>query len=220
MQSTRSSAESTEVGVADGNRLIADYVRRLERELADLPRSARNDLIDEIEEHISEALAEQPDARDAEILTLLDRIGDPADIADEARGRFGPAPSRPSHALEIAALILILPGSVILPFLGWLAGVVMLWVSNVWTTRDKLIGTLLVPGGLMPAFMMFFGVVGSSTQSCTTTLTGPSGVLEETCTGGLTGIAQAAMLALGVFVILAPLATTAYLAHRLRQARG
>ena len=33
----------------------------------------------------------------------------------------------------------------VIPFLGWVAGVVLVWVSRRWTTRDKLIGTL---GGL------------------------------------------------------------------------
>ena len=35
-----------------------------------------------------------------------------------------------------------------IPFLGWVVGVVLLWISRLWTTRDKLIGTL---GGLSMA---------------------------------------------------------------------
>jgi len=54
----------------------------------------------------------------------LDRLGEPAEVADEARERFGVArPQRPSWH-EIVTLILLLPGSFI-PF-GWLAGLVML----------------------------------------------------------------------------------------------
>jgi hypothetical protein len=32
--------------------------------------------------------------------------------------------------------------------LVWVVGVVLLWRSRAWTLRDKLIGTLVVPGGL------------------------------------------------------------------------
>jgi hypothetical protein len=35
---------------------------------------------------------------------------------------------------------------------GWLAGLVLLWSSRAWTTRDKWIGTLVIPGGLATAF--------------------------------------------------------------------
>ena len=35
-----------------------------------------------------------------------------------------------------------------IPFLGWVVGVVLRWISRLWTTRDKLIGTL---GGLSMA---------------------------------------------------------------------
>ena len=34
---------------------------------------------------------------------------------------------------------------------GWLVGLVLLWSSRLWTTRDKLIGTLIVPGGIATA---------------------------------------------------------------------
>jgi hypothetical protein len=35
---------------------------------------------------------------------------------------------------------------VLVPVLGWLVGLVLLWRSRVWTTRDKRIGTLLALG--------------------------------------------------------------------------
>src|SRR4051812_12124472 len=40
---------------------------------------------------------------------------------------------------------------VLLP-LVWVVGVVLLWRSPAWTSRDKLVGTLLVPGGLAYVF--------------------------------------------------------------------
>ena len=32
-----------------------------------------------------------------------------------------------------------------IPFLGWVLGVILVWLSRIWTTRDKLVGTV---GGL------------------------------------------------------------------------
>jgi hypothetical protein len=33
----------------------------------------------------------------------------------------------------------------VIPFLGWVLGAVLIWLSRLWTTRDKLVGTV---GGL------------------------------------------------------------------------
>jgi hypothetical protein len=44
---------------------------------------------------------------------------------------------------------------VLLP-LVWVVGVVLLWRSRAWTPRDKLIGTLVIPGGL--AYVMYVAV--------------------------------------------------------------
>ena len=42
--------------------------------------------------------------------------------------------------LEVIALV-----ALVIPFLGWVVGVVLVWLSRLWTTGDKLIATL---GGL------------------------------------------------------------------------
>lgn len=34
----------------------------------------------------------------------------------------------------------------------WFVGLVLLWLSEAWATAEKLVGTLLVPGGLLAAF--------------------------------------------------------------------
>ena len=48
--------------------------------------------------------------------------------------------------------------------LGWFVGVVFLWTSETWSTGEKLLGTLLVPGGL--ALPLFLLTVGTSANSC------------------------------------------------------
>jgi hypothetical protein len=49
---------------------------------------------------------------------------------------------------EWAAIILLLLRGFIVG-LGWVAGLVLLWSSRAWSTRDKWVGTLVVPGGLV-----------------------------------------------------------------------
>jgi hypothetical protein len=37
---------------------------------------------------------------------------------------------------------------------GWLVGLVLWWSSRLWTTREKLIGTLIVTGGIATALLV------------------------------------------------------------------
>lgn len=84
---------------------------------------------------------------------------------------------------EVAALWLLLIGGIILPVLGWIIGVIILWASERWTRRDKLMGTFLVPGGLLlpVAVLLYYnlgagwGLCGSEAiQSCTYAMSGRS----------------------------------------------
>jgi hypothetical protein len=187
------------------DKLVADYLKRLNSELRDLPRARRRELVEEISGHIAEARADLESENEAAVRTLLDRLGDPAEIAAEARGRFGV--ERRGSALDIVALVLLLIGGVIVPGLGWIVGVVLLWISQTWTTKEKVIGTLVVPGGLgLPVFLALFG---SYTEVCSGSVGG-----EVTCTGGPSQAAQALGTILVVVLFIAPLATTAFLAHR------
>jgi uncharacterized membrane protein len=123
---------------------VKEYLQELDQELRDLPRSRRQELMGEIHEHIDSALADSPALDEAEVRNVLDRLGDPSDIAEEARHRFGVSKQR-SRGLEIAAVIFLLIGGLIIPVVGWFIGVILLWSSRVWTTGEKLAGTLLFP---------------------------------------------------------------------------
>jgi uncharacterized membrane protein len=76
-----------------GERAVDDYLARLERAMSDLPSSRRKELLDEIREHIEAALAElEPGASEADVRNALERLGEPEDIAKEARERLGIRP--------------------------------------------------------------------------------------------------------------------------------
>jgi uncharacterized membrane protein len=137
-------------------KLVVDYIARLERAASTLPPGERADLIQEIREHIDTAMEEGTVSDEAGTRTLLDRLGEPEAIVASARedrnrgpdrqGVFveGPAERRsPWGALEIATVILLGVGAVVIPVLGPLVGLILLWSSSQWTRRQKRIGTAI-----------------------------------------------------------------------------
>jgi hypothetical protein len=50
---------------------------------------------------------------------------------------------------DLLAVVGLVVGSLVLPVVGWLVGLVLLWRSRSWTTLEKLLGTLVWPGGLL-----------------------------------------------------------------------
>ena len=196
------------------DQLVDDYLRRLNRELADLPRARRREVVEEITEHIAEARAALPVESEADVRNLLDRVGDPSELAADARERFGLRPSR-AGIREIAAIVLLLVGGFLM-FIGWVVGVVLLWASDAWNTRDKLIGTLVVPGGLVLPLSLF--VLAGTGETCSGVIDPRTrAVIERTCTGGPSFAAQLLAGAVFVVLVLAPIVTSIYLARRMRR---
>jgi hypothetical protein len=180
--------------------LVGRYLHDLGAELRDLPANQRQEILDEVGEHIAAARAALDTETEAEVRTVLERLGEPADIAAEARERFGvPAePARPATPwLEIIALI-----ALVIPFLGWLVGVVLVWVSRLWSTRDKLIGTI----GGMSWVVAGLGTLSLSARGSTAVGSAPPGPAETS------------LLEVVLFVLpfLLPIVAAVYLAVRLR----
>lgn len=117
----------------DTDRLIEDYLRRLDHAAAHLPRARRAELVADIRGHIDAALPQEQAGGEAAVRNLLDRLGPPVDIVEAALPDT-PDADRRAGRLEIAALIALL-----VPFLGWGVGAVLVLVSRVWSRRDKLI---------------------------------------------------------------------------------
>jgi uncharacterized membrane protein len=208
------------------DQLIEGYLARLRAAAVDLPPSVRDELIEDMRAHIAEARSREPQETDATILNILDRLGEPDAVVAEAGRRpelFGssqpgrrPEPYQPG-ILEIASIIL-------LPFL-WPVGVILLWISPAWKLRDKIIGTLLPPGGYLSIF--YFGliaghavVIGGEGNSCTSS-SDSAGNIQTSCTSAsaLQVIGVILSVALLIVLWLLPLITAGYLAVRLRWGR-
>ena len=202
------------------DKLVERYLKRLDVELDDLPRDRRREIVDEIAGHIAEARGGLEHETEADVRNILEGLGDPADIAEDARERFDVKPPveprRRASFTEVAALILLLVGGLVVPVVGWLIGVVLLWVSNAWNVRDKVIGTLLVPGGLaLPVFLLIFAATSQGVSCSPVIDTGSGSTITSPCPD--TSSTNYLAIAGAIVLILLPLVTTGYLAHRLRR---
>jgi len=194
------------------DQLIEGYIARLSAAAGDLPKNARQEFIDDMRSHIAEARAREPEETDAAVMNILDRLGEPATVVADARERLGirlAQPYRPG-VLEIAAVILV-------PFL-WPVGVILLWISPAWNWRDKLIGTLVPPGGYIG---LSYILLANATpgRSCGTITDQAGHIIRSSCTGPaeLPGVL---LVPLTILVLGSPLISAAYLAIRLRRGRG
>ncbi len=192
---------------------VDEYLRRLERSMADLPAARRAEIVSEIHDHIQDALARLPEgASEADVRNVLEGIGDPDEIASEARADLGIAPSR-RRWTDIAAVILLPVGGIVFPVVGWVVGVVFLWMSTVWTTREKLIGTFIVPGGLLlPLGLALTPVQVSSCSS----IRGPGGTSVLDCPTD-TSIVNILGIVIAVALFVTPIVVAVYLGRKLRQ---
>ncbi len=68
---------------------VVEYLQRLERSMEGLPAERREEILAQIQEHIAEGMAELSPSTDADVQNILERLGDPGDIAEEARERVG-----------------------------------------------------------------------------------------------------------------------------------
>lgn len=187
--------------------LAAEYLERLRRAARGLPPGRRRELLSEIEAHLSEAI--DPSASDAQALTALDKLGDPEAIIAAEMPHPAELPTR-RGTQEWAAIILLLLGGFILG-LGWFAGLILLWSSRAWTTRDKWIGTLVIPGGLATSVVGLIAT-GTVAKKYCTTLAG--GVQHCTNAPGPSTASNVLGVAVFAILVLAPIATSVYLARR------
>jgi len=121
-----------------------DYLAALRAEARSLPAEVAGDLIEGITEELR-------GLDDHETADRLRELGDPASVVGAARAELGAAPSatpaQDATWYTVVTAFLLLVGGIIVPVVGWIAGVVLLWLSKTWTLRDKVIGSVATPFG-------------------------------------------------------------------------
>lgn len=201
--------------------LAADYLRRLRQAGRALPAGRLDDLCAEIESHLAEAIP--AGASDAQALSVIERLGPPEDIVEAEAAPSPPAPGKRGWH-EIVAVVLLLLGGFVFG-VGWIAGVVLLWTSRVWSIRDKLIGTLIVPGGLAAVFPVLL-IAGEPTKHiCKGVATEVSPVFRPgrmhcISFGGPSGAHHIVGIVLVAIVVAGSIFTAIYLSRRASPARS
>ena len=195
--------------------LAEDYLRRLRHAGRQLSPERRDELVTEIEGHLAEAIP--PGASDDEALEVLERLGPPGEII-EAEQPFASGQTDRRSWREWAAVILLPLGGFAFG-VGWLVGLILLWSSRLWTTRDKLIGTLIVPGGIATALLVV--LLTATTRRCkgfapSTGARVGDATMHCTPSGGPSAATTALQIALLVLVVLGPVVSAIYLARRAR----
>ncbi len=149
--------------------LAEDYLARLDRAAQGLPAPDRDELLAELRSHLQAGLA--PDATDADVLNLLHELGSPEDIVAAAQPEHSTPltsasqPASPWGALEVIAVLALTVGTFVLPVVGPLVGIVLVWGSTRWTRREKGIATVLTAlpvVALVLGAATFIAVGGSS----------------------------------------------------------
>jgi hypothetical protein len=158
----------------DAEALVHDYLGRLNAAAESLPLSRRAELAGEVRQHIEMALAEAGVRDEVTVRNVLDRLGRPDEIVDAERGSDGPppgwtlqVPGSPAGrsgwgGTEISAILLLTLGAVFLPIIGPLVGLILVWASTQWTTRQKTIATAIVVVVTMLPIILVLGVGTSS----------------------------------------------------------
>jgi HAAS len=185
----------------------AAYLQQVRREGRDLSNARLAELLADLEEHLSAAIP--ADASDEDVRETLHRFGAPREIVEAERPLTAVAQRRGTR--EWVAIFLLLFGF-LAAGLGWLVGVVLLWSSRAWTTRDKLIGTLALPGGLFTSAVLVSLAAGRlHKEKCI-----HYGTSLVHCTlGPNSGPSTIGSIAL-ILLASTPIATAVYLARRAR----
>jgi hypothetical protein len=214
--------------VNDTASLLDDYRARLRAASVGLPPQVRDELLDDVEAHLAELRATSP-SREA-TLAALERLGPPEQVAATATVELGSAPPRPVGepdvwtpppvptrrsigALDVTAVVLLLVGGLVLPVIGWVIGAVLLWASATWNRREKLLGTLVIPGGLLTPLALL--LVGGQTCSYTEVTDDATGLVTrsgEVCEGF--AFAPWVGIPLTIALLVAPAIVAAFLVRR------
>jgi uncharacterized membrane protein len=185
--------------------IVEGYLARLELALKGSDPARRAELLEDVRAHITEARAALAEETDAALLAILDRLGEPAAVADASADEAPPGETRdsrhPARPTAASHWGLLEAGALLLTFFVWPVGVLLAWLSRSWDRQEKVVATLI--GGV--AFVMGFPLFGPLV-----------GAVLGPIVGALGGAAPVLIGTIGTL----PLASAVYLAVRLGRRGG
>jgi HAAS domain-containing protein len=126
---------------------VALYLAQLQDELRNVDGRVRSRVVRDIAVRVAAARDEGED-----VGAILDEMGDPLDIAANVRELHGVRTR--SQWREIAAIVLLPFGGVVIPVAGWFTGLYFLWSSPVWTRLEKAFATCVLPFGALGPLLL------------------------------------------------------------------
>lgn len=181
------------------DQLVEEFLAELSRALESVDPGLRRELVTSIEEHIAEGRRNLDPNDEEAIRNLLDRIGSPHQLAAELTEEEPDAHS----AIDRATPWFVLFGGLALG-LGWLVGLYGLWTSRTWRQWDRLLGTLVWPGGIA-AVVLFMGLL-SGGEYCRSSGGNAGSPPTSVCIKhGVSQLASPWPLVVTLLVIVAPL---------------
>ena len=151
--------------------VVRSYLAQLEKALGGLPLEVRDEIVAGIREELEGLDAAAAAAR-------VEALGDPEFIAAEARAEVGASPVAPATppAAErigrfggepgwypVLAALLVAFGGVVIPVIGWIVGLGLVWTSKTWRLRDKWVATL-TPFVAVGLFVLVFSLTSMASQ--------------------------------------------------------
>lgn len=133
---------------------VHSYLHAVETRLAHLPADQSEEILFGMREHITEALARGGQSAQE----VLRSLGSPDDVvaglaipgvAVPRMTQATPRPAYQSSTLWVVAVTILLPFGVLLAGIGWLFGVAGLWMGTRWKVWEKIMGTVIFPGGFL-----------------------------------------------------------------------
>lgn len=158
----------------EGDAVVHDYLGRLEAAAWPLSADRRRELVGEVREHIDAALSDAGSRDEVTVRNVLDHLGAPEEIvAAEFQGEGGtghmpqavsaPLEHRGVGAVEIVAILLLTVGAFLLPVVGPALGLIFVWLSTQWSTRQKVMATAIAVVLFLLPIILLLGVnVGSA----------------------------------------------------------
>ena len=139
--------------------VVRSYLAELETALAGVPQQTRRDLLDGIEEELAGLSPDDAAAR-------IRELGDPEFVAAEARSQSSAQSPRAEVRAEpqwfaVTAALLVAFGGFVVPVLGTVAGIVMVWLSRAWKRRDKWVA-LLTPVAVVAILAVLAAVLSTT----------------------------------------------------------
>ena len=184
------------------DRIVEEYLDNLRDALRSVNPSRAKEFVAEIKQHIADARANLVPGDEVAIRNLLERIGSPIALANELEETETP---RTVGGMDRATPWLIAFGGFAFGF-GWFVGLYGLWTSKTWHIWDKLLGTIIWPGGLLGTFYLFVAFAGSENCHGVSRL-GQVGAALSCSSQGLLVLPRAFQFLTGFVMVAAPIFT-------------